>query len=64
LDACQFELLAVGGELNISQRYAARPKQQEIYLETFRGCISIGATKADNKQMDNKTIGNLVISEQ
>jgi hypothetical protein len=64
LDACQFEPLAVGGELIISQRYAARPKQQEIYLESFRGPISIGAAKADNKQMDKKTIGTLVISDQ
>jgi hypothetical protein len=63
-DGCQFEPLAVGGELIISQRYAARPKQQEIYLESFRGSISIGAAKADNKQMDKKTIGTLAISNQ
>jgi len=33
-------------------------------LESFRGSISIGAAKADNKQMDKKTIGTLVISNQ
>jgi hypothetical protein len=44
LDACQFDPLAFGGELIISQRYAARSKQLEIYLESFRGRISFGAT--------------------